>query len=131
MGAGLVAFFGGTLRPGPELLAESTGLRSNIDDADLVITGEGRLDDSSLRGKAPVAIARMARSAGTPCVAVAGDLRLERQQVKKSGFVDAVGLIQSGGASMADSDPERAIEKATEGILRKRLERKEGRTFRK
>lgn len=131
LGAGLVAFFGASLRPGLALLAEATGLGDEVRTADLVITGEGRLDDSSLAGKAPVAIAAMARSARTPCVAIVGDLLLERNKVKRAGFEDAVGLIQSGGGSMADSDPERAIEKATEGILRSRLEKKQGRSFRK
>ena len=131
MGAGLVAFFGGSLRPGLELVAEATGLQAEIDRADLVITGEGKMDHSSLRGKGPVALARMARAAGKPCVAIVGDLRVEQQQMKKAGFEDAVGLIQSGGSVLSDRDPARAVEKATEGVLRKRLDRKEGRSFRK
>lgn len=131
MGAGLVAFFGATLRPGYDLLAEATGLQAEIDRAALIVTGEGRMDHSSLRGKAPVALARMARASGRPCVAIVGDLRVEHQKLKKAGFEDAVGLIQSGGAALSDSDPARAIEKATEGILRKRMEKKEGRSFRK
>lgn len=131
MGAGLVAFFGASLRPGYDLLAEATGLQGEIDRAELVVTGEGRMDHSSLRGKAPVALARIARASGTPCVAIVGDLRVEHQKLKKAGFEDAVGLIQSGGAALSDSDPARAIEKATEGILRKRMEKKEGRSFRK
>jgi glycerate kinase len=131
LGAGLVAFFGASLRPGLDLLAEATGLQAEIERADLVITGEGRMDPSSLRGKAPVALARMARASGKPCVAIVGDLRIEKQQVKKAGFESAVGLIQSGGSTLNDSDPERAIEKATEGVLRNRVEKKEGRSFRK
>lgn len=131
LGAGAVAFLGASLHPGLDLLAEATGLEDEIGRADLVITGEGRMDPSSLRGKAPVAVARMARSSGKPCLAIVGDLRIERPQWKKAGFENAVGLIQSGGSALNESDPAKAIEKATEGVLRARLEKKEGRSFRK
>lgn len=131
IGAGLVAFFGATLRPGLDSLAEASGLESEIAAADLVITGEGRMDRSSLNGKAPVSIARIAQRTGTPCLAIAGDLQLGKQQLKKAGIDDAVGLMQTGGGSLAGSDPERAIEKATEGLLRIREEKGEGRSFRR
>ena len=131
MGAGLLAFFGATLRPGLEVLADASGLEADIASADLVITGEGRLDLSSLNGKAPIAVAKLAQRADTPCVAVVGDLQLERQRLKKVGIIDAVGLVQSGAGSLAETDPGKAIERATEGLLRMRQEKSEGRSFRR
>jgi glycerate kinase len=131
MGAGLVAFFGGTLRPGLDVLAEATGLADEVHRSDIVVTGEGRLDRASLGGKAPIAIARLARSKGTPCVAIAGDLQLERRELKDNGIELAAGLKQTGGEQLARTDPERAIAKAIEGLLRHRQERKQGRTFRR
>ncbi len=131
LAAGLIAFFGASLRPGLEFLADSTGLSAEIEAADLVITGEGRMDLSSLSGKAPVAVAEMARRLRTPCVAISGDMQLDRQHLKQVGISDGVGLIQSGAGDLAVSDPERAIERATEGLLRMRQERNQGRSLRR
>lgn len=131
MGAGLVAFFGADLRPGVELLAEVTDLEDAIRNADLVITGEGRLDRDSLGGKAPIAIARIAKRMKRPCVAVAGDLVLESSELRRNGIETAIGLLQSGGATAAERDPEAALEKAIDGLLRLRLEKKQGRRLRR
>lgn len=131
MGAGLVAFFGAGLRPGLELLAEVTGLADEIGKADLVITGEGRLDSDSLGGKAPIAIARIAKGMNKPCVAVAGDLVLASSELRRNGIEAAIGLLQSGGAVVAERDPESALEKAIDGLLRLRLEKRQGRRLRR
>lgn len=129
MGAGLVAFFGAELRSGFDLLAETTGLEDEIRAADLVITGEGRFDDQSRGGKAPVAVARLAAQHHTPCVVVAGDLAMERSEWRKLGIELAVGLAQTGGAERGETDPEGAVEVAIAGLLRHRLEKKQGSSF--
>jgi glycerate kinase len=72
LGFGMMAFFGATLRPGFEIVAEAVGLRDRLCGADLVITGEGRLDASSLGGKTAVGVARLSRETGVPCVALVG-----------------------------------------------------------
>jgi glycerate 2-kinase len=126
MGAGLAAFFGAELRSGFELLTERTDLEERVREADLVITGEGRLDSQSLRGKAPIALSRLAARHRKPCVAVAGDLELERGPLKKNGIEAAVGLAQTGGDERAKTDPEGAIEIAIEGLLRHRLDKTRG-----
>ena len=126
LAAGLVAFFGATLQSGFELLAATTHLEDEIVDADLVITGEGRLDAQSLGGKTPVAVARMAARHNKPCIAVAGDLALDRSRLKRSGIESAIGLVQSGGEERAARDPAGAVEAAVEGLLRHRLERSRG-----
>ena len=126
MGGGLVAFFGAKLRSGFDLLAEVTGLEDEVRAADLVITGEGRFDDQSRGGKAPVAVARLAAQHDIPCVVVAGDLAMERVEWRQLGIEFAVGLAQTGGAERAGTDPEGAIEIAIAGLLRHRLEKKQG-----
>lgn len=131
MGAGLVAFFGAELRPGFDMLADTTALEDEIRAADLVITGEGRFDDQSLSGKAPVAVARLAARHKTPCVVVAGDLAMERHEWRNLGIELAVGVSQSGGADRSEADPDGAIELAIEGLLTHRLEKKRGRSFRR
>jgi glycerate kinase len=72
LGFGMMAYFGATLRPGFEIVAEAVGLRDRLAGADLVITGEGRLDASSLGGKTAVGVARLCRDLGVPCVALVG-----------------------------------------------------------
>ncbi|MEN9814897.1 MAG: hypothetical protein RLZZ412_879, partial [Verrucomicrobiota bacterium] len=72
LGFGLMAFAGGRLTPGFELVAAQVGLAARVARADLVITGEGRLDEQSLQGKGPVGVARLARTQGKPVVGVAG-----------------------------------------------------------
>jgi glycerate kinase len=72
LGFGLMAFLGARMRPGFDIVADAVGLRERVAGADLVITGEGRLDASSLGGKTAVGVARMCRELGVPCVALVG-----------------------------------------------------------
>lgn len=74
MGAGLVAFAGGRLTPGVELVASAVGLRKRLAGCGLVVTGEGRLDGQSVRGKTPVGVARIAKELGLRVIAIAGCL---------------------------------------------------------
>jgi glycerate 2-kinase len=74
LGFGALAFLGADLRSGFDLVADAVGLADAIAGADLVITGEGRLDTQSLGGKAPVGVMRLARAYGVPVVAIAGDV---------------------------------------------------------
>jgi len=77
LGAGLAGFFGAELHPGAERVLALTGFDEQLRDADLVLTAEGRLDLQTLRhGKAPAVVARRARDAGVPCIALAGSLEL-------------------------------------------------------
>jgi len=73
MGMSLLAL-GGKLNLGFDFVADTLKLESQMRGCDLVITGEGMLDASSLEGKAPVAVALMAKKLGIPCVAVVGSL---------------------------------------------------------
>src|ERR1700737_2379458 len=75
LGAGLVAFTGARLRPGAEMVMEGLRLGERLAGAQLVITGEGRLDSQTARfGKGPAAVARHARQAGIPVVAIGGSI---------------------------------------------------------
>lgn len=74
LGFGLMSFCAAELRPGFDLVAEMIGLKPAIDEADLVITGEGKMDEQSLMGKAPGGVAAMARAAGKRVVAFCGRL---------------------------------------------------------
>ncbi len=74
MGFAARALLNASLRPGIELVMEQVGFERLLDNADLVITGEGRLDGQSLAGKTPIGIARVARRHHVPVVILAGCL---------------------------------------------------------
>lgn len=74
MGAGAVAFFGGTLRSGIETVLDTVGFDSCLEQCDLVLTGEGKLDGQSLEGKTVAGVARRAREHGVPVAAIVGDI---------------------------------------------------------
>lgn len=93
LGAGLMAFLGAKLVPGIDLVLDTVGYAAHLEDADLVVTGEGSLDGSSLEGKATVGVARRAHNAGVPCVAVAGRLHGDVDALRKEGIVTAVALV--------------------------------------
>lgn len=79
-------------QPGVQLVAELAGLVEALEDADLVITGEGRLDGQSLHGKTPVGVARLARAAGVPVIALAGSLGEGYQRLYAEGIGAAFSL---------------------------------------
>lgn len=117
MGAGLAAFFGGSLGVGFDIVSDAIALDGVIASADLVITGEGRLDEQSLAGKAPIAIAQRARLAKVPCFVVAGELLLEPRELRRNGITSAVGLTQHINESEVRGDPADAIARAVAHVL--------------
>ena len=92
VGYAAVALLGARLRPGAEVVAELTGLDAAIAAADLVVTGEGSLDEQTLHGKAPSGVARAAARVGVPVVAVAGRCLLSGRQLTDAGFVAGYAL---------------------------------------
>ena len=72
LGAGMIAFLGGELVAGVTAIADVTGLDEAIEKADLVITGEGKIDSQTRWGKTPFGVAAFAKKHGKPVVAVAG-----------------------------------------------------------
>ena len=131
MGAGLAAFFGAELKPGFEVVASAIDLAADIADADLVLTGEGRLDAQSLAGKVPIGVGRLARKAKVPCIAIAGDLQLDKRELRANGIEIAVGILQTGGKELSERDPAGAIERAVAGTLKHHQDRRAGRRLRR
>lgn len=74
LGFVIKSFFNAAFRPGVELIAELAGLDVALQDADLVFTGEGRMDRQTLLGKTPAGVARHAKRHGAPVIALAGSL---------------------------------------------------------
>jgi glycerate 2-kinase len=74
LGFGMMAFFGAELRSGVDIVLEATQLRARLKNADLCITGEGRLDSQSLSGKTVIGVARLCKAANIPCIALGGSI---------------------------------------------------------
>ena len=81
LGFGMAAFFAAELRPGIEIVIAATNLRKRLANADLCITGEGKLDEQSLHGKTAIGVAGVCREMNIPCIAIAGqvDRRIDFQ----------------------------------------------------
>lgn len=87
VGFAAIAVLGAVPQTGLELVADLVGLADRVRDADLVVTGEGSLDQQSLSGKTPVGVARIARAAGVPrVVAVCGVSTLDEPEARTGGF---------------------------------------------
>jgi len=81
-GAGIVAWLGGRLRSGIDVILEAGRFERALDGAVLVVTGEGRIDRQTVFGKAPAGVARWAKKAGVPCIAVAGSVELKSAECR-------------------------------------------------
>ena len=94
LGAGAIAFLGSRVRPGIELVLDLVGFGAALAGAGLVVTGEGKLDAQSLRGKAPLGVARAATAEGVPVVALAGVVEVARRELRAAGFEEAHALTE-------------------------------------
>ena len=84
--AAAVAVLGATLRPGAATIAHLVGLPDALAKADLVIVGEGRLDDQTARGKAMSHVLHLAREANVPAIAICGQIHLDDQALRGMGL---------------------------------------------
>jgi glycerate kinase len=89
LGAAFLLALRGGLRPGVDVVMEAVGLEAALGGATVAVTGEGRLDEQTLFGKAPAGVARVARSLGVPVIAVGGSLEA-LPALWQAGIFDAV-----------------------------------------
>lgn len=94
MGAALMGALGATLQPGIDLVMDAVGLAGRLQGADLVITGEGRLDSQTLQGKTPAGVARLATAAGVPVIGLGGSLADDANVLTEHGFAAVLGAVQ-------------------------------------
>ena len=102
IGFAAIAWLGAKVRPGAEMVAELIGLRDHMKVADLVLTGEGRMDGQTLHGKAPMQVIRLAHECQIPVVALAGSLGPGYTNLYKQGLTAAFSLV-SGPMSLKDA----------------------------
>jgi glycerate kinase len=118
LGFGMLAYFGATLASGADIVIDATKMRERLTGADLCITGEGRLDAGSLHGKAPIAVARLCKQLGIPCMAVVGSVG-EGAELSLGEGITRYTAIADGSIPLAEClrrAPE-LIEQATAKIL--------------
>lgn len=90
LGFGLVAFAGGWLQSGFAMVEQAARLRQKIQQADIVVTGEGRLDRSTLMGKAVGELAERCSDHGVDCIALGGSIKDRGLLIRKFSFVGAL-----------------------------------------
>ncbi|MFJ1977417.1 glycerate kinase [Streptomyces albogriseolus] len=119
-GIGFAALLvGARFRPGIEVMLDVLGFASALERADLVITGEGSLDEQTLHGKAPAGVAAAARAAGKDVVAVCGRLALAPEVLGRAGIRRAYALTDvepDVAKCIADAGP--ILERTAERIAR-------------
>ncbi|NLB17632.1 MAG: glycerate kinase [Syntrophomonadaceae bacterium] len=109
MGAGLMAFMGGELRSGLEIVLEMLSFEERlVAGVDLIITGEGQINGQSLYGKVPVGVARLAKKYDIPVLAMVGSIGSEVDKIYETG-IDSIMTIVPGPIPLAQ-----AIERAPE-----------------
>jgi len=93
LGGGLLAFLGATLKKGVDIVIETVELEKKIRDADLVITGEGRMDYQTIYGKTPFGVAKAAEKYGIPVIAICGSIGKGAEVLYDNGFASIFSII--------------------------------------
>lgn len=105
LGYAFLAYTGAALTPGIELILDAVGLEEELSSADVVVTGEGRLDFQTAMGKAPVGVARLAKKYNAKVIAFAGSVTKEATACNKEG-IDAFFPILRSVCTLAEAmDP--------------------------
>ncbi len=102
LGAGCLAFLGATLRPGIDVLMEAAGFADLLQGADIVITGEGKIDGQTLHGKVVSGVARAARAAGVPrVIAFCGRQEISPEELQALGLDNVYALLDLSSMTLA------------------------------
>ena len=105
LGYAFLAYTGAALTPGIELILDAVGLEEELSGADVVVTGEGRLDFQTAMGKAPVGVAKLAKKYNAKVIAFAGSVTKEATACNNEG-IDAFFPILRGVCTLAEAmDP--------------------------
>ena len=119
MGAGCMAFLGARMRSGIEAVLDLVDFDAQIDSADLVITGEGRIDSQSVHGKVISGIAKRTQPRGVPLVAIVGSIAPDAQEAYELGVTAMFGIDRTAKAFTEYAAESAAYYRATlEDVLR-------------
>ncbi len=119
LGGGMAAFLGARLLPGIDAVLDAVRFEEALQGADLILTGEGRVDGQTLRGKAVLGVARRARGSGVPVVAVTGDAAQAGEGLYQQGVAALFSINRSPMAfAQARHHSKENLYQTTENILR-------------
>lgn len=110
LGLSLMAFLGAELLPGAELVMRTLGIEKEIAGADLVITGEGRIDGQTSMGKGPMGIARLARKYRVPVIGIGGSVTKEAETAMEPEMDALFSVLREPLTLKEAMEPERAKE---------------------
>ena len=116
LGFAFLSYLNATLTPGINLILNAVELEKELEDTDITVTGEGRLDHQTAMGKAPVGVARLAKKYGSKVVAFAGSVTPEATACNAAG-IDAFFPIVRGITTLAEAmDPKNAKSNMTAAV---------------
>jgi glycerate kinase len=109
---------GAAQRPGIDVVAQASGFDERLANADLVLTGEGKLDPQTFTGKVVAGVAGLSAAASVPCVALAGRLEVGSRELRAAGVDGAYGMVDAFGEARALDDPAAALADLAERVAR-------------
>ena len=114
MGFAFMSYLGGRLESGIELVINATGIEETLKSADIVVTGEGRLDGQSCMGKAPIGIARTAKKYGKPVIAFSGCVTDDARECNKNGIDAFFPILRAPSTLQEAMDIDNAMKNLTD-----------------
>lgn len=119
LGTALNLFLNATLKPGFEIVENLLNLEKEIKNADLVITGEGRMDSQSINGKGPIGVAKLANKYNKPCIAICGSLSQDIEITYEHGITAAYStMLTAQDLQSAIKDTETNLQITARAIAR-------------
>lgn len=119
LGYGVMVFLKAGLESGIDIVINATRLAEKMDGADLVITGEGRIDSQTAFGKTPYGISQLAKQKNIPVVAIAGSLGQDYRELYEKGFDGIFSIIDAPmSLNEAIESSKELLENTTEAIIR-------------
>ena len=116
LGFAFLSYLNAELTPGIELILNAVGLEKELKDADIVVTGEGRLDHQTAMGKAPVGVAKLAKKYGARVLAFAGGVTKDARACNEAG-IDAFFPIVRGITTLEEAmKPENARQNIIDSV---------------
>lgn len=117
LGFGFMAFLNARLERGIDMVLDAIGFDNIIKDADLIITGEGRIDSQTLTGKTPYGVLQRAKRQGIPVVAIAGSVQLTQKEAQSAGFRSVLQITPPDMPLEDAMNPETAIENIFRSLI--------------
>jgi glycerate kinase len=121
LGGGFIAFLDGVLKPGIDIVLDEVQLKEKIQGADFVLTGEGKIDEQSVMGKAPTGVSKLCKQEGVPVIAISGCVDDSATATHDCGITSIFSVVNYPCSLEEAMDPKRAstfVQKNTEEIFR-------------